>query len=94
MSDRPPAPASRVGRPRMRSVHQSPYVAASKVGRPRSKSVYQPKVKELKKNPTKQKSVKTTPPLEQDVLVVIDPKEQPEDLDFLIHQISYQISLQ
>ena len=79
MANRPPAPASRVGRPRMRSMHQVP---ASKVGRPRSKSVYQPKVKELKKNPTKQKSVKTTPPLEQDI-VVIDPEEQPEDQGFL-----------
>ena len=79
----PPAPASRVGRPRTRSVHQFPCVPASKVGRPRSKSVYQPKVKEVsKKNPTKQKSVKTTPPLEQNVVVVIDPEEQLEDLDF------------
>ena len=45
MVDRPPAPASRVGRPRTRSVHPSPHVPAPKVGRPRSKSVFQPKVK-------------------------------------------------
>ena len=84
MADRPPAPASRVGRPRKRSMHQFPHVPASKVGRPRSKSVYQPKVKEVsKKNPAKQKLVKTTPPLGQNVVVVIDPEEQPEDLDFL-----------
>ena len=83
MADRPPAPASRVGRPRTRSVHQFPHIPASKVGRPRSKSVYQPKVKEVsKKNTTKQKSVKTTLPLEQNVVVVIDPEEQPKDLDF------------
>ena len=63
MVDRPPAPASRAGRPRTRSSHQSPHVPASKVGRPRLESVYQPKVKELKKNLTKQKSVMTTPPL-------------------------------
>ena len=78
----PPAPASRTGRPRTISAHQSPHVPVPKVGRPRSKSVYQPKVKEVsKKNPTKQKSVKTTPPLEQDIVVVIDPEEQLEDLD-------------
>ena len=82
MADRPPAPASRAGRPRTRSVHQSPQAPASKVGRPRSKSIYQPKVKELKENPTKQKQIKTTPPLEQDIVVVIDPEEQPKDLDF------------
>ena len=45
MADRPPVPASRVGRPRTRSIHQSLHVPAPKVGRPRSKSVYQPKVK-------------------------------------------------
>ena len=47
MVDRLPAPVSRVGRPRTRSVHQSPCVPVPTVGRPRSKSVYQPKV-ELK----------------------------------------------
>ena len=45
MVDRPHAPASRVGRPRTRSAHQSPCVPAPKVGRPWSKSVYRPKVK-------------------------------------------------
>ena len=40
MADRPPAPASTVGRPRTRSVHQSPHVPAPKGSRPRSKSVY------------------------------------------------------
>ena len=82
MADRPPASASRTGRPRTRSGYQSPQAPVSKVGRPSSKSVYQPKVKELKKNPTKQKQVKTTPPLEQDIVVVIDPEEQLKDLDF------------
>ena len=57
MADRPPAPVSRVGRPRTRSVQQSRYVPAPKVGRPRSKSAYQSEVKEVsKKNPTKQVS--------------------------------------
>ena len=71
MADRLPAPASRVDRPRTRSVHQSPHVpVAPKVGRPGSKSVYQPEVRDL----PKKKPVKTTPPLEPNV-VVIDPVE-------------------
>ena len=82
MADRPPALASRIGRHSTRSVQQSPCVPAPKVGRPRSKSVYQPNVKEIsKKNPSKQKPVKTTHPLEPNV-VVVNPAEQPEDLDF------------
>ena len=82
MADRPPVPAIRVGRPRTRSVQQFPCVPAPKVGRPGSKSVYQSKVKEIsKKNPTKQKPVKTTLPLEPNI-VVVNPAEQPEDLDF------------
>ena len=62
----------------MRSEHQTPHVpVAPKVGRPRSKSVFQSKVKDsTKKNLAKQKSVKATPPLEQDVKVVIDPEDQ------------------
>ena len=84
MVDRPPAPALRVrvDRPRTRSAQQSPCEPAPKVGRPRSKSVYHNKIKEIsKKNPTKQKPVKTTLPLEPNV-VVANPAEQPEDLDF------------
>ena len=78
MADRPPAPASRVDRPRTRSVHQSPHVpVAPKVGRLRSKSVYQPKVKDF----PKKKPVKTTLPIEPNT-VVIDPVEPPEELDF------------
>ena len=42
MADRPTT--SRVGRPRARSVHQTPKSIA-KVGRPRSKSVQKPKPK-------------------------------------------------
>ena len=42
MADRPTT--SRVGRPRARSVHQTPKSTA-KEGRPRSKSVQKPKVK-------------------------------------------------
>ena len=55
MADRPTASASRVGRPRMRSAHQTPCVPLSKVGGTRSKSVHKSKVKDsAKKNPTKQ----------------------------------------
>ena len=77
MAGKPSASASRVGRPRTRSAHQTPCIPSSKVGGPRSKSVYKSKVKDsAKKTPTKQKSVKPTPPLGQDVVVVIDPEDQ------------------
>ena len=77
MADRPSTSASRVGKPRTRSVHQILHVPSSKVGGPRSKSVYKSKVKySAKKAPAKQKSVRPTPPLDQDVVVVIDPKDQ------------------
>ena len=61
----------------MRSSHQTLCVPSSKVGGPRSKSVYKSKVKDsAKKTPTKQKSVRPTPPLGQGVVVVIDPEDQ------------------
>ena len=54
MADRPTASASRVGRPRTRSAHQTPHVPSSKVGGTWSKSVHKSKVKDsAKKNPTK-----------------------------------------
>ena len=75
MADRPSASASGVGRPRTRSAHQTPSVP--KFGEPRSKSVYQSKVKDsAKKTPAKQKSLRCSPPLEQDILAVIDPEDQ------------------
>ena len=49
MADRPTASASRVGRPRTRSVHQTPHVPSSKVGGTRSKSVHKSKVKDSAK---------------------------------------------
>ena len=71
-------PASRAGRPRTKSVHPSPHVpVAPTVGRPRSKSVFQPKVKDAtKKNPTEKKPEKPNPPLEPNVVIVIDPEDQ------------------
>ena len=81
MADRPPASTLRVGRPRTRSAHQSTHIpVAPKVGRPRSKSlktVSQAKAKDL----PKRKPARVTLPLELDV-VVIDPVEPQEDLDF------------
>ena len=75
MADRPTASASRVGRPTTRLAHETPHVV--KVGGPRSKPVYKSKVKDsAKKTPTKLKSVRPTPPLGQDVVVVIDPEDQ------------------
>ena len=54
MADRPTT--SRVGRPRAKSVHQTPKVA--KVGRPRLKSVQKPKAKgSAKKNTNPAKKV-------------------------------------
>ena len=77
MADIPSASAFRVGGPRTRSVHQPPHVPSSKVGGPRSKSVYKSKVKDsAKKTPTKQKLVRPTSPLGQDIVVVIDPEDQ------------------
>ena len=84
MADRPSTSASRVGRPRTRSTHQMSCLPSSKVGGPRSKSVYKPKVKDsAKKAPAKQnqKLVRPILPLDQDVMVVIDPEEQ-EDQEF------------
>ena len=49
MADRPTT--SRVGRPRARSVHQTPKSTAE-VGRPRSKSVQKPKTKGSAKKST------------------------------------------
>ena len=83
MVDRPSTSASRVGRPRTRSAHQLSHVSSSKVGGPRSKTVYKSKVKySAKKAPAKQKLVRPTSPVDQDV-VVIDPENQ-EGQEFLL----------
>ena len=75
--DRASTSASRVGRPRTRSVHQISHVSSSKVGGPRSKSVYKSKVKDsARKAPAKQKLVRPIPLVDQDVVVVIDPEDQ------------------
>ena len=82
MADRLSTSASRVGRPTTRSVQQTPHVPLSKVGGPRSKSVYKVKVKDsAEKALEKQKSVRHISPVDQDVVVVIDPEDQ-EDQEF------------
>ena len=82
MADRPSTSASRVGRPRTRSVHQTPCVPSSKVGGPRSKLVYKSKVKDsAKKAPGKLKSVRPISSVDQDIVAVIDPEDQ-EDEEF------------
>ena len=50
MADRPSTSAARVGRPRTRSVHQTPCIVRSKVGRPRSKSAHASKITDSSKN--------------------------------------------
>ena len=73
MADKPPAPASRKGSPRTRSVHQSSHVPpVPKTDKSKSKPVYQPKVKE---NPSKRSVKTTTHPLEPNI-ILIDPEDQ------------------
>ena len=76
MTDRPSTSTSRQGRPRTRSVHQTPHVPVkSKVGRPRSKSAHASKITDSslkqkgKKTPGRHpKQVIVIPQLEQRVI--------------------------
>ena len=76
MADRPSTSAARVGRPRTRSVHQTPHAVGTKVGRPRSKSTHAREITDSSKNtkvektakPTKQ--VKVVPPPEPRVIEI------------------------
>ena len=59
MADRPSTSTSRAGRPRTKSVHQTPHVplgANPKVGRPRSKSAHTSKTTESSKKPKGKKT--------------------------------------
>ena len=69
MADRPSTSTSRVGRPRTRSVHQTPHVPVvkPKVGRPRSKSAHASKITESSKN-TKVKKTPMKPPKQAKVV--------------------------
>ena len=58
MADRPSTSTSRVGRPRTKSVHQTPHVPLGKpkIGRPRSKSAHASKVTDSSKKPKGKKT--------------------------------------
>ena len=75
MADRPSTSTSRQGRPRTKSVHQTPHVLVGKpkVGRPRSKSALASKVTDSskkqkgKKTPGRPpKQVKVVPPIKRE----------------------------
>ena len=95
MADRPSTPASRVGRPRTRSAHQTSHllVVGSKVGRPRPKSAHASKITEsskktkVKKTPAKPpKQVKVVPPPEPRVIEI---DSDNSDIEFLFTQRDY-----
>ena len=80
MADRPSTSTSRVGRPRSRSVHQTPCVplVKPKVGRPRSKSAHASKITDSSKN-TKVKKTPGRPP--KQVKVVPSPEQKVIEID-------------
>ena len=80
MADRPSTSTSRVGRPRTRSAHQSPWVPVvkPKVGRPRCKSAHASKITDSFKN-TKVKKTPGRPP--KQVKVVPLPEERVIEID-------------
>ena len=90
MADRPFTSASRVGRSRTRSAHQTSHLLAvgSKVGRPRSKSGHASKITDtskktkVKKTPAKPKQVKVAP-LPEPRVVEIDSDNS--DIEFPFH---------
>ena len=89
MADRPSTSAARVGRPRTRSVHQTPHVVGSKVGRPMSKSAHSSKITDsskktkVKKTPVKPtKQVKIVPPPEPRVIEI---ESDNSDIEFPFH---------
>ena len=93
MADRPSISTSRVGRPRTKSVHQTPHVPLGKpkVGRPRSKSAYASKIIDSSKKPKGKK----TPgrPLKQVKVVPIEKRvieidsDNSEEVEFPFHPL-------
>ena len=63
MADRPSTSRSGVGRPRTKSVHQTPYVPLGRPtgGRPRSKSAHASKVTDSSKKPKGKKTLGRPP---------------------------------
>ena len=91
MADRPSTSTSRVGRPRTRSVHQTPHVLVvkPKVGRPRSKSAHASKITDSSKN-TKVKKIPGRPPKQVEVVPppeqrVIEIDSDNSDIEFPFH---------
>ena len=91
MADRPSTSTSRAGRPRMKSVHQTPHVPLRKlkVGRPRSKSAHASKVTESSKKPKGKKTPRRPPkqvkliPTERKVIET--DSDNTEEIDFPSH---------
>ena len=94
MADRPSTSTSRAGRPRTKSVHQTPCVPVGKpkVGRPRSKSAHASKVTDSSKKPKGKKTpgrppkqVKVVPPIEKRVIEI--DSGNLEEIEFPFHQL-------
>ena len=86
MADRPSTSTSRVGRPRTKSAHQTPYVPLGKpkVGRTRSKSAHTSKVTESSKKP-KGKKTPGRPPKQVKLIekrVIEIDSDNSEEVDF------------
>ena len=91
MADRPSTSASRVGRPRTGSAHQTPHVPVvkPKVGGPRSKSACASKITESSKN-TKVKKTPAKPPKQVKVVPLLEPRvieieSDNRDIEFPFH---------
>ena len=91
MADRPSTSTSRAGRPRTKSVHQTPCVPLGKpkVGRPRTKSAHTSKVTESSKKPEGKKTPGRPPKqvkLIEKKVIEID-SDNSEGVDFTFHQL-------
>ena len=93
MVDRPSTSTSRVGRPRTKSVHQTPCVLVGKpkVGRTRCKSAHASKITDSSKKPKGKKTpgrppkqVKVVPPPKKKVIEI--DSDNSEEIEFPFHQ--------
>ena len=94
MADRPSTSTSRAGRPRTKSVHQTPHVPVGKpkVGRPWSKSAHASTVTDSSKKPKGKgtpgrppKQVKVAPPIKRRVIEI--DSDNSEEIEFPFHQL-------
>ena len=93
MAGRPSTSTSGVGRPRTKSVHQTPHVPVgkTKIGRPRSKSAHSSKVTDSSNKP-KGKKTPGRPPKQVKVLpiekrVIEIDSDNLEEVEFPFHQL-------